>query len=182
MFKGWCWDLLLSLPFVSLPPFSLSILYPSSFLFHLSPSHFFLLPLNFFILHKLSSGSVGALKRMYSLSKDTSVFGYRNLQLSVRTSTVREQCWRECPLHFQPYLNIRLCFKVRLCSSDTLPCRSRTTLSSCRPSYPSVHSWMCYPAIWFRCLAEEVQLFRCSCGRMLIHWLINYGDVLEEYF
>ncbi len=118
------------------------------------------LPLSFFLLLKLSSDSIEAFNRMYSLSRDTFAFSNRNLQLSVRLSAAREHCWRECPLNSHIYFNIRLRFKVRLCSSATLPCRSLTTLSSCRcrPSYPSVHVWMCYPAIWFLCLPEEVQL------------------------
>lgn len=65
------------------------------------------LPLNFFLLLKLSSGSIGAFNRMYSLSKNTLAFSNRNLQLSIRLSTAREDSFLWIPTHI---LTFRLWF------------------------------------------------------------------------
>lgn len=157
---------IISLPEISITSFSLSsfFMHPHAspfILFHFSLSPLALYLLSFTYFFKLSSGSTGAFNRMCSLSKDTFAFSNRKLQLSVRLSAAREQCWRGCPLNFDTYFNTRLCLKVRLRSSArAIPRRSHTTLLSCWCclSFPSVHWWMCHLAIWFLYLPEEVRL------------------------
>lgn len=111
---------------------------PAFLLFHF----FFSRSLSFLVFYffKLSSGSIGAFNRVYSLSEDTFCFRNRILQLSVGLSAAREQCRRECPSNSHTYLNTRLCFQLRLYGS--VPRRSPATLSRCcrSSSFPSEHS------------------------------------------
>lgn len=67
--------------------------------FHSNSSLLLSCLVTFTFLLKLSSDSIGAFKRMYSLSKYTFDFSNRNLQLSVRLSAAREQ-FPHCVLTF----------------------------------------------------------------------------------
>lgn len=88
-------------------------------------------PPDFLQCLKLLSSTIGALNRMYSLLKDTFAFSTRNLQLSVRPGTAREDCWRRGPLNSLTCFKIQPLHKLRLCSTATPPRCSHTTLTGC---------------------------------------------------